>query len=307
MASRRDRPRPAQDARRVGWRGFAAAPGLAAPAADAAGRAARAAATRAAAAHPAHRGRGRVEPACESYLFWRAALARHRRAARLPGPRARAAARPPLSRHGGRLWSVLAARWALLCRRAPELLQLGRGGPIALRGGTLAGLPLGLELVAPARRPAAATGYRSARADHTRGDPASRPGSASGHARALPRRGTGRRDRRLSARQRRPAARSRSRFRQALAHRHRPGSADADARGREPHAGARRRLPAFPVARRPRIAAAAPRRVRQMAAPDRAQRRRLHLRPHRRRIWATSRDLTDTTAQPDTKSRRPLA
>src|SRR5438105_3518428 len=65
--------------------------------------------------------------------------------------------------------------------------------------------PLGLELVAPARRPAAATGYRSARADHTRG--ASRPGSASGHARALPRRGTGRRDRRLSARQRRPAAR----------------------------------------------------------------------------------------------------
>src|SRR5256885_7146531 len=38
--------------------------------------------------------------------------------------------------------SVLAARWALLCRRAPKLLQLGRGGPIALRGGTLAGLPL---------------------------------------------------------------------------------------------------------------------------------------------------------------------
>src|SRR5205823_5946413 len=160
---------------RVCWRGFAAAPGLAAPAPGAAGRAARAAAKRAAAAHPAHRGRGRVEPACESYLFWRAALARHRRAARLPGPRARAAARPPLSRHGGRLWYVLATRWALLCRRAPKLLQLGRGGPIALRGGTLGGLPLGLELVAPARRPAAATGYRSARADHTRGDPASRP------------------------------------------------------------------------------------------------------------------------------------
>src|SRR5204862_3002488 len=145
MASRRDRPRPARDARRVCWRRFAAAPGLAAPAADATGRAARAAATRAAAAHPAHRGRGRVEPACESYLFWGAALARHRRAARLPGPHARAAARPPLSRHGGRLWSVLATRWALLCRRAPKLLQVGRGGPIALRGGTLGGLALGLE------------------------------------------------------------------------------------------------------------------------------------------------------------------
>src|SRR6266571_4073946 len=53
-----------------------------------------------------------------------------------------------------------AARWALLCRRAPKLLQLGRGGPIALRGGTLGGLPLGLELVALARRPAAGSGLR---------------------------------------------------------------------------------------------------------------------------------------------------